>query len=74
MAVGSSYTPDEFIELFERAFRLRKENADTILKYTLTALSAGRDCFFWSIYLPKDNQTVSLLSIILNNSMAYIME
>ncbi|XP_067928865.1 DNA repair protein XRCC4-like isoform X2 [Watersipora subatra] len=63
MAVGSSYTPEQFIQLFETAFKLKEPDEDTTLRYTLKALSAGKDCFFWSIYLPKDDKIFRLGSL-----------
>ncbi|KAF6030343.1 XRCC4 [Bugula neritina] len=60
MAVGSSYSPQEFLDLFKMAFNLQKADDSKILKYTLTASSKGKDCFFWSEYLPNDNKTFRL--------------
>ena len=61
MAVGTSYTTAEFIALFKMAFNLTKQSDGTILKYKLAKMKVGMDRFFWSIYLPKDEKTVSLM-------------
>lgn len=59
MADGTSYTAQEFVALFKMAFNLTKQSDGTIVKYRLSKRKDGKIEFIWSIYLPKDNKTVS---------------